>query len=93
VFVLIVDIKVKPGLEQQAEKTYRGSFRSAISAQTGFVSVEFLRPDDGGEHALIIAFESQPAQQAWVATDLHTRVWSEMEASFDSYKVRTFTAI
>jgi heme-degrading monooxygenase HmoA len=93
VYVLIVDIKAKSGREQEAEKTYRGPFRAAISAQPGFVSVEFLKPDDDGAHALIIAFESQSAQQTWVATDLHTRVWSEMEVNFDSYKVRTFTAI
>jgi len=93
VYVLVIDIKVKAGLEQEAEKTHRGPFRSAISAQPGFVSVEFLRPQDGGDHALIIAFENQPAQQSWVATDLHTRVWSQMEANFDTYKVRNFTAI
>jgi heme-degrading monooxygenase HmoA len=93
VYVLIVDIKVKSNLGQQAEKTYRGPFRSAIMAQPGFVSVEFLCPSEEGDHALIIAFESQSAQQSWVATDLHSRVWSEMEANFDSYKVRTFTTI
>jgi len=93
VFVLIVDIKVKSGREQEAEKTYRAPFRPAIMAQPGFVSVEFLRPLEGGEHALIIAFESQIMQQAWVATDLHTKVWSQMQANFDSFSVRTFTAI
>ncbi|HVW72544.1 MAG TPA: antibiotic biosynthesis monooxygenase [Rhizomicrobium sp.] len=92
-FVLIVDIKVKPGQAPEAEKTYRGTFRPAISAQPGFVNVEFLKPQDAGSHALIIAFEDQGAQQAWVASDLHTRVWSQMEANFDSYTVRTFTAI
>jgi heme-degrading monooxygenase HmoA len=55
--------------------------------------VEFLRPLEGGDHALIIAFESQAMQQAWVATDLHTKVWSQMQANFDSFSVRTFTAI
>lgn len=92
-FVLIVDIKVKSGREQDAEKTYRGPFRPAILAQPGFVSVEFLRPQGGADYALIIAFESQTAQQAWVATDLHTKVWSQMEANFDSFSVRNFTAI
>ena len=52
-FVLIVDIKVKPGREQEAEKTYREPFRPAILAQPGFVSVEFLRPqEDFGLHLL-----------------------------------------
>jgi heme-degrading monooxygenase HmoA len=93
VFVLIVDIKVKSGRDQQAEKTYREPFRPAISAQPGFVSVEFLRPQGGGDYALIIAFESQSTQQAWVATDLHTNVWAQMQANFDSFSVRNFTAI
>lgn len=92
-YVLIVDIKVKSGREQEAEKTYRGPFRPAISAQPGFVSVEFLRPQETGDHALIIAFENHATQQAWVATDLHTRVWDQMQANFDSFTVRTFTAI
>jgi len=93
VYVLIVDIKVKAGREQDAEKTYCGPFRAAISAQPGFVSVEFLRPSEGGGHALIIAFESQGAQQTWVATDLHTKVWDQMQANFDGFSVRTFTAV
>ena len=92
-YVLIVDIKVKSGREQEAETTYRGPFRPAISAQPGFVSVEFLRPQGAGDHALIIAFENQAMQQAWVASDLHTRVWDQMQANFDSFTVRTFTAI
>ena len=92
-FVLIVDIKVKPGREQEAEKTYRGPFRPAILAQPGFVSVEFLRPLEGGDHALIIAFESQTMQQAWVATDLHTKVWSQMEANFEGYTVKPYDTI
>jgi len=93
VYVLIVDIRVKSGREQEAEKTYREPFRPAILAQPGFVSVEFLRPEGGDDYALIIAFESQTTQQAWVATDLHTRVWSQMQANFDSFNVRNFTAV
>lgn len=92
-YVLVIDIKVKPAHAQDAEKTYRGTFRPAITAQPGFVSVEFLTPQDEGDHVLIIAFESPSVQQAWVTTDLHARVWSQMEANFDSYNVRTFTAI
>ncbi|HEX4272585.1 MAG TPA: antibiotic biosynthesis monooxygenase family protein [Rhizomicrobium sp.] len=92
-YVLIIDIKVKPAHVPDAEKTYRGTFRPAISSQPGFVSVEFLKPQDEGDHVLIIAFESPSVQQAWVATDLHTRLWSQMEANFDSYNVRTFSAI
>ena len=43
----------------------------------------FSSPQDGGDYVLAIAFESQTLQQKWVATDLHTQVWSQMEANFD----------
>jgi heme-degrading monooxygenase HmoA len=92
VFVLHVSIKLKPGQDQAAQAVFNGPFKAAISAQPGFKSVQFLRPDDGGEYVLAIAFENQPLQQQWVATDLHTRVWSQMEVNFDGYTVRTFTA-
>ena len=44
-------------------------------------------------HIHRIAFENQPLQQKWVATDLHTQVWGQMEANFDGYAVRTFTTV
>ena len=92
-FVLHVAIKVKPGREQAAEGVFSGPFKAAISAQPGFKGVQFLRPDEGGDYVLSIAFESQPLQQKWVATDLHTQVWGQMEANFDGYSVKTFTAV
>ncbi len=58
-FVLFVDMNVKPGSQQALEKTYSEIFRPAISRQEGFRDVELLRPNqDGGEYRLRIAFES-----------------------------------
>jgi heme-degrading monooxygenase HmoA len=93
VFVLHVGIKVKPGEDQAAQAVFNGPFKAAISAQPGFKGVQFLRPDGGGDYVLSIAFENQPLQQKWVATDLHTQVWAQMEANFDGYAVKTFTAV
>jgi heme-degrading monooxygenase HmoA len=92
-FVLHVGIKVKDGQAQAAEKVFSGPFKAAISAQEGFKGVQYLRPDDGGEYVLSIAFENQALQQKWVATDLHTQVWSEMERHFNGYSLRLFTAV
>ena len=92
-FVLHVAIKVKPGREQTAQSVFSGPFKAAISAQPGFKGVQFLKPDGDGEYVLSIAFENQPLQQNWVATDLHTQVWGQMEANFDGYAVKTFTAV
>jgi heme-degrading monooxygenase HmoA len=92
-FVLQVGMKIKPGQEQVAESVFSGPFKAAISAQEGFRGVQFLRPTEGGEYILSIAFENQPLQQKWVGTELHGRVWSQMETQFDSYTVKTYTGI
>jgi heme-degrading monooxygenase HmoA len=92
-FVLHVGIKMKSGQAAAAEQVFGGPFRAAISAQPGFQAVSLLRPDDGGDHILSIAFENQALQQKWVATDLHNQVWSQMESHFDGYTLRTFTAV
>ena len=89
-FILHVDIVMAPGKDKAAESVFAGPFKTAITAQPGFRDVRFLRPDDGGSYVLTIAFDNQPQQQAWVATDLHTDVWGQMEANFTSYAVRTF---
>jgi len=92
-FVLHATIKVKSGREVAAQSVFAEPFKSAILAQPGFKSVEFLKPLDGGEYVLAIAFESQALQQKWVATDLHTQVWSQMEANFEGYTVKAYNTI
>ena len=92
-FVLHVAIKVKPGREKAAQSVFAGPFKLAISAQPGFEGVQFLRPLDGGEYVLAIQFEDQALQQKWVATDLHTEVWSQMEANFEGYSVTKYDTL
>jgi heme-degrading monooxygenase HmoA len=92
-FVLHVAIKVKAGQSHSAEQVYGGAFTAAISAQEGFKGVQFLRPIEGGQYLLSIAFENQPLQQQWVATDLHQQVWSRMEDHFDAYSITTYTEV
>ena len=92
-FVLHVKIETKAGQGPSAERVFAGPFKAAISAQEGFVGVQFLRPKDGGSYILSIAFDNQALQQKWVATELHDHVWSDMEQYFDHYSLETFTAV
>ena len=93
-FVLFVDIQLRPGSQQTLEKTYIEIFRPAISRQEGFRGVELLRPNqDSGEYRLSIAFESHPLQKKWVATDLHQDVWPQMENHCADYSVNGYTSI
>jgi heme-degrading monooxygenase HmoA len=93
VFVLHVAIRIKPGREEAAHSVFAGPFKPAISAQPGFKMVQFLKPLEDGDYVLALAFENQAQQQTWVATDLHTQVWSQMEANFESYVVKTYNTI
>jgi heme-degrading monooxygenase HmoA len=92
-FVLHVRAKMKAGQAAASEQVFAGPFKAAITAQAGFRDVQFLRPTDGGDYVLSIAFENQPLQQKWVGTDLHGKVWSQMEQHFEGYTVHTFDAI
>jgi heme-degrading monooxygenase HmoA len=97
-FVLFVDMRVKPGAQQALEKTYTEIFRPAISRQEGFRGVELLRPNqqsdgEGSKWRLSIAFESHALQKKWVALDLHQEVWPQMENHFVDYSVNDYTAV
>ncbi len=92
-FVLHVGLNVKSGEEQALEKNFSGPFTEAISTQEGFASTALLRPLDGGEYLLSIAFDTQELQQKWVATELHGRMWPMMEAHFSGYTLKTYTAV
>jgi heme-degrading monooxygenase HmoA len=92
-FVLHVKVKMKAGQAAAAEKVFTGPFKAAITAQSGFRDVQFLRPADNGDYVLNIAFENQSLQQNWVNTDIHANVWSQMEQHFEGYTVNTFNAV
>jgi heme-degrading monooxygenase HmoA len=89
-FVLHAAIKVKSGHEKAAQSVFAETFEQAISAQPGFKCVEFLKPLEGGEYVLVIGFESEALQQKWVGTDLHSQVWSQMEANFDGWTAKRY---
>jgi heme-degrading monooxygenase HmoA len=93
-FVLFVDMKLKPGVEQDLEKTYIEKFRPAISQQEGFRGVELLRPKKAGsDWRLSIAFASHDLQKKWVALDLHQVVWPQLQSYFADFSVNDYTSV
>jgi heme-degrading monooxygenase HmoA len=92
-FVLHVDMQVKPGSGHALEETFAGTFRPAISRQDGFRGVALLRPTKDGAYRLTIAFDTQSQQQKWVATDLHQQVWPQMEGHCFGYSVQYYNAV
>lgn len=93
-FVLHVELKVKPGCQKDLEDAFVGTFSPAISQQRGFQGVKLLRPiEDGGEYRLSIAFDDRASQQQWVSTDLHQAVWPQLETHCLEYSVRNYCSI
>ena len=92
-FVLHVDIRIRAGQAEALESVFSGPFSAAIRAQEGFGDVRLLRPLEGGAYVLSIAFEQRALQQKWVASDLHSRVWSQMEEHIDGYSLKPYSTV
>jgi heme-degrading monooxygenase HmoA len=93
-FCLHIDLNLKTGEAQALEHTFIESFRPAISSQPGFHRVELLRPNESQwDYRLVIVFDSQPQQQAWVASDLHQQVWPQIESHILNFALRHYTRV
>lgn len=93
-FVLHVEISLKPASEDVFEKTFQSTFYPAISKQQGFVDAQLLRSNEAeGNYRLCLSFEKESLQQKWVATELHEQVWSEMQGHFTDFSVTRYTAV
>ncbi len=93
-FVLHIELKVKPGMQQSLETTYMKTFRPAISAQEGFNAVQLLHSnDDNANYRLSLAFDHQASQKKWVATDLHQEVWPAIADQCTEFSVRGYSTV
>jgi heme-degrading monooxygenase HmoA len=93
-FVLNVDLNVKPESGQGLENTFQKIFVPAISQQEGIAQAELLRPNEAGaDYRLVIGFSNQTLQQKWVAQPLHQEVWPQMEAHCNKYSVLTYNTV
>ncbi len=94
-FILHVDLSVKPGMTKALESTYRDVFVPAISKQAGFSETKLLRAisSEAHSHRLVIAFELEELQKKWVATDLHQEVWPKMDANMSQFSVHYYETV
>lgn len=93
-FVLHIELKVRPGSEPGLEKIFVERFYPAVSAQQGFVGAQLLR-SNGSEtnYRLCLGFDHQASQQKWVTTDLHQEVWPPMESLCETFTVAGYSSI
>jgi heme-degrading monooxygenase HmoA len=90
-FVVHVELTIKPGSQKALEGAYTETFSPAIAQQSGFRGVSLLRPaEDGDQYRLSIAFEDRASQQQWVTANLHEAVWPSMEGHCLTYSVNNY---
>jgi heme-degrading monooxygenase HmoA len=93
-FVLHIELKVKPGQQQALEKTYLEKFRPAISTQEGFNAAQLLHSnDEQANYRLSLAFDHQALQQKWVATELHQEVWPALADQCTEFSVQGYSTV
>ncbi len=93
-FVLHIELKVRPDSQPGLEKTFVERFYPAISVQPGFLAAQLLRSNDGDiSYRLCLSFDRQASQQTWVATDLHQEVWPLMENLCENFSVTGYSSI
>ena len=93
-FVLHVELTLKPGSQHGLEKTFNDRFYPAISIQDGFIAAQLLRSNETDtNYRLCLSFDQQVSQQTWVASDLHQEVWPQVKDLCESYTVAGYTAV
>ena len=93
-FVLHIELKVKPGMQQSLEKTYLERFHPAVAGQEGFNAAQLLHSNnDAADYRLCLAFDRQASQQAWVATDLNQNVWPAIADQCTEFSVQGYSTV
>ena len=93
-FVLHIELAVKPGSQTVLETTFVERFYPAVSAQGGFAAAQLLRSnEDDRNYRLCLNFDEQTSQQKWVATDLHQEVWPLVEGLCEGFAVTGYTTV
>jgi heme-degrading monooxygenase HmoA len=81
--ILLVELEVRSGEGDGLASSFQSVFAPAIATQPGFQAVRLLRPVASSRWFLEIEFVDEPHRLAWVATELHGRVWPQLEAHCD----------
>jgi len=89
----MLDSTSNPAKSRLWRRIFQGHSLKRFLRRKGSLRRPCLRPLDGGEYLLSIAFDTQELQQKWVATELHGRMWPMMEAHFSGYTLKTYTAV
>jgi hypothetical protein len=97
---LHLDLLVDPAKEAQMLDYFNTAFRPAASKFRGYVDLKMLKfrtaavgtAPQGMNYRFSLTYESEELRQLWVTSDVHTKVWTELEKMFlaNKYDVLIF---
>jgi heme-degrading monooxygenase HmoA len=100
---LHLDLLVDPTKEAQMLQYFESVFHPAAMKFHGFIDLEMLKlrtaavgsAPAGMNYRFSLSYESEELRQKWVASDVHTAVWGELEKTFSStsYNVPIFDIV
>jgi hypothetical protein len=99
---LHLDMSVDPKREKEMLRNYETIFRPAVTQQPGFIDIKILRlkttiagkAPAGINYRFNLTFQSEELRQKWIKTDVHQKVWPEIEKTLTTkdYTVLLFDA-
>lgn len=100
---LFVDMAVDPAKEQDMLRYFDAVFRPAARKFQGYLDLRMLKlrstlmgtmPDEVN-YRFAISYESEELRQKWIASEIHTEVWGQMEKFLSStdYTVVLFDVV
>ena len=88
--VLYCDLAIDPAHEAEMLRHFHEEFRPAAARFEGYVDVKILKlrkvvqgrpaPPPGVNYRFQLTYKSEELRQKWIASDVHQRVWSHIEA-------------
>lgn len=87
---LHVDLTVDAAREKEFVRNFHAIFQPAASKQPGYLDVRILKlrttmagkPPGDANYRFVLTFQSEELRQKWVATEVHKKVWPELEKTF-----------
>ncbi len=97
---LHLDLLVDPSKETQMLEYFRTQFRPAAMKFDGYVELKMIKlshaavgtaPKDVN-YRFVLRYKSEEMRQKWVTSDVHAKVWGELEKTFlsNNYDVLIF---
>lgn len=84
-----VDMSVDPAKEKEMLRLFEKNFKPAAAKFQGYIDVKIVKlrqafvgkAPAGVNYRFVLRYQSEELRQKWIASDIHQKVWGEIEAT------------